>query len=130
METPGFLDVTSPNNVDGRLRGNVSDSQESSATSDYATKALMELNEVRDQSYQHRDLEKRCAYLLSALEHFNGKRIKNRHSYEKRVRNFEALMQWLEMELENAAGDAMLRKNGGRGFERMEKVRRVVDEIA
>ena len=71
METPGFLDVPSPNNVDGRLRGNVSDSQESSGGSDYATKALMELNEVRDKSYQHRDLEKRCAYLMSALEHFN-----------------------------------------------------------
>ena len=49
----------------------MSDSQESSGGSDYATKALMELNEVRDKSYQHRDLEKRCAYLMSALEHFN-----------------------------------------------------------
>ena len=46
------------------------------------------------------------------------------------MKNFEALMQWLEMELESAANGAPLRKSASRGFERMEKVRRVVDEIA
>lgn len=34
----------------------------------------------------------------------NLKRIKNRRSFEKRVKDFEVLMQWVEIEFENATG--------------------------
>ena len=44
--------------------------------------------------------EDRVLYLESAVEMLTNKRKKNKASFDKRVRDFESIMQWIEHEIE------------------------------